>query len=172
MGTIIIAGLRELGVHGVLPEEQSRPQPFEVDVELEVDLATAGQSDDLDDTVDYSAVSEAVSRVVKNERYQLLERLATRIGEVCRTDERVQRGDRDGAQAAPAGAGHARPRRRPRHGVTRAVPRAGFEPGRSARAPATRDRRARRDGPASSVVAVSSGLRDRCRSADRTRTTS
>ena len=27
--------------------------------------------------------------MVKNERYQLLERLATRIGEVCRTDERV-----------------------------------------------------------------------------------
>ncbi len=68
MGTIIVTGLRELGVHGVLPEEQSRPQPFEVDVELEVDLANAGQSDDLDDTVDYSAVSEAVSRVVKNER--------------------------------------------------------------------------------------------------------
>jgi dihydroneopterin aldolase len=89
MGTIVIAGVRELGVHGVLPEEQSRPQPFEVDVELEVDLTKAGMSDDLVDTVDYSAVSEAVSRVVKNERYQLLERLATRIGEVCRTDERV-----------------------------------------------------------------------------------
>ena len=89
MGRIIVMGLRERGVHGVLPEEQSRPHPFEVDVELEVDLDVAGQSDDLDDTVDYSAVSEAVSRVVKNERYQLLERLATRIGEVCRTDERV-----------------------------------------------------------------------------------
>ena len=34
MGTIVIKGLRELGVHGVLPEEQTRPQPFEVDVEL------------------------------------------------------------------------------------------------------------------------------------------
>jgi dihydroneopterin aldolase len=90
MGTIVIAGLRELGVHGVLPEEQTRPQPFEVDVELDVDLATAGTSDRLDDTVDYSAVSEAVSRVVKNERYHLLERLATRIGEVCKTDARVQ----------------------------------------------------------------------------------
>jgi dihydroneopterin aldolase len=90
MGTIVIAGLRELGVHGVLPEEQSRPQPFEVDVELDVDLGAAGASDDLEDTVDYSAVAEAVSRVVKNERFQLLERLATRIGEVCRTDERVR----------------------------------------------------------------------------------
>ncbi len=35
------------------------------------------------------AVSEAVSRVVRSERYQLLERLATRIAEVCRVDERV-----------------------------------------------------------------------------------
>ena len=89
MGTIVIAGLRELGVHGVLPEEQTRPQPFEVDVELTVDLERAGDSDALDDTVDYSAVAEAISRVVRTERYQLLERLATRIAEVCAVDERV-----------------------------------------------------------------------------------
>jgi dihydroneopterin aldolase len=89
MGKIVIAGLRELGVHGALPEEQSRPQPFEVDVELEVDMKTAGESDHLDDTVDYSAVAEAVSRVVRSERYHLLERLATRIAEVCRADLRV-----------------------------------------------------------------------------------
>jgi dihydroneopterin aldolase len=89
MGTIVIAGLRELGVHGVLPEEQTRPQPFEIDVELTVDLEAAGESDALDDTVDYAAVAEAVSRVVSSERYQLLERLATRIGEVCSVDERV-----------------------------------------------------------------------------------
>ena len=89
MGTIVIAGLRELGVHGVLPEEQTRPQPFEVDVELTVDLEAAAESDALEDTVDYSAVAEAVSRVVRSERYQLLERLATRIAEVCAVDERV-----------------------------------------------------------------------------------
>jgi dihydroneopterin aldolase len=89
MGKIVIAGLRELGVHGALPEEQSRPQPFEVDVELEVDMKTAGESDHLDDTVDYSAVAEAVSRVVRSERYHLLERLATRIAEVCEGDPRV-----------------------------------------------------------------------------------
>jgi len=89
MGRIMIAGLRELGVHGVLPEEQARPQPFEVDVELVVDLEAAGTSDALDDTVDYSAVSESISRVVRTEQYQLLERLATRIAEVCRQDERV-----------------------------------------------------------------------------------
>jgi len=86
---ILITGLRELGVHGALPEEQMRPQPFEVDVELEVDVARAGESDDLADTVDYAAVSEAIARVVASESHRLLERLATRIGEVCRADPRV-----------------------------------------------------------------------------------
>ena len=86
---ILITGLRSLGVHGALPEEQTRPQPFEVDVELTLDLHAAGDSDALDDTVDYAAVAEAVGRVVASERYALLERLATRIAEVCRVDERV-----------------------------------------------------------------------------------
>jgi dihydroneopterin aldolase len=86
---ILISGLRELGVHGVLPEEQLRPQPFEVDIELLVDLTAAGASDELDDTVDYGAVCEAVSRIVSSERHHLLERLGTRIAEVCRADPRV-----------------------------------------------------------------------------------
>ena len=71
----------------MLPEEQVRPQPFEV--ELVVDVSAAGRSDDLDDTVDYAAVCEAVSRVVSSEQYRLLERLASRIAEVCRSDPRV-----------------------------------------------------------------------------------
>ena len=90
MDRIVIAGIHALGVHGVLPEEQTRPQPFEVDVELLVDLAPAGNSDALEDTVDYGAISEAVSRVISSESFRLLERLATRIAEVCRSDARVR----------------------------------------------------------------------------------
>lgn len=88
---IVISGLRELGVHGVLPEEQVRAQPFEVDLELYLDLRAAGDNDDLAATVDYGAVGEAVARVVRDEHHQLLERLATRIAQVCREDGRVQR---------------------------------------------------------------------------------
>jgi len=91
MDSIRIVGIRALGVHGVLPEEQTRPQPFEVDVEMHVDLRAASSSDVLDDTVDYGAVCEAVSRVVTSERYHLLERLAARIAEVCGGDARVER---------------------------------------------------------------------------------
>lgn len=88
---ILIKGLREMGVHGVLPVEQVRPQPFEVDLELMVDLVPSGESDDLADTVDYGAVCEAVSRVISTERHELLERMASRIAEVCSADSRVHR---------------------------------------------------------------------------------
>lgn len=89
MDRILIAGLRERGVHGVLAEEQERAQPFQVDLELLVDLAPAGASDALADTVDYGGLCDAVRRVVADEHHQLLERLAARVAEVCRADPRV-----------------------------------------------------------------------------------
>jgi dihydroneopterin aldolase len=88
---ILIPGLRELGTHGVLPSERERPQPFEVDIELFVDTARAGASDELDDTVDYGVVCEAVRQVVAAESYRLIERLAQRIADVCKSDARVER---------------------------------------------------------------------------------
>ena len=73
----------------MLPEEQERPQPLEVDVDIEADLTAAGMSDDLDDTVDYGAVCELVERVVTTETFFLIERLAERIAELILTDDRV-----------------------------------------------------------------------------------
>ena len=83
VGTIEILGIRAMGRHGVLPEEQSRAQPFEVDVRLEVDLAAAAASDQLEDTIDYGVLAEALARTVELESYTLLERLADRIAGVC-----------------------------------------------------------------------------------------
>ncbi len=82
---IELRGLRVLGVHGVLPEEQHRAQPFEVDVALEVDLRRAGRSDALADTVDYGAVSAAVAAVLGGPHAALLEHLAERIAAAALT---------------------------------------------------------------------------------------
>ncbi len=79
MDRIELRGLRVMGAHGVLPEEQERAQPFEVDLDLEVDLSSAGRSDSLGDTVDYGAVAEAVAGVVGGAHSDLLEHLAERI---------------------------------------------------------------------------------------------
>jgi len=87
---IELRGLRATGTHGVLPEERSRPQPFEVDVDVEADLAPAGRSDALADTMDYGALAEAVVRIVERERFALLERLAERIAEAALADDRAR----------------------------------------------------------------------------------
>ena len=89
MDTIILSGIRALGCHGVLPEEQSRPQPFEVDVELAVDLATAGRSDVLSDTVDYDGLAGRIVQIVEAGGLSLLEALATKIAAACQADPRV-----------------------------------------------------------------------------------
>jgi dihydroneopterin aldolase len=86
---IELKGLRAVGIHGALPEEQVRAQPFEIDLELHVDLRAAGQSDDLADTVDYGALAESIERIVTRERFQLLERLAERIADEVRHDQRI-----------------------------------------------------------------------------------
>ena len=87
--TIILTGIRALGAHGVLPEEQNRPQPFEVDVELSVELGTAGRSDALSDTVDYDALTGRIVSIIEAGGLSLLEALATRIAGACRSDPRV-----------------------------------------------------------------------------------
>jgi dihydroneopterin aldolase len=73
---IELRGLRLVGVVGVLPEERTRAQPLEVDLDLTVDTSAAGASDALDDTVDYGAVCDVVAAVVQELRPELLERLA------------------------------------------------------------------------------------------------
>ena len=80
---IELHGIAAFGHHGVLPHEQELGQTFIVDVALELDLAPAGASDDLADTVDYGALSGDLAAVVTDERYDLIERLATRLAEVC-----------------------------------------------------------------------------------------
>jgi len=83
VGTIEVLGIRAIGRHGVLTEEQLRSQPFEIDLRLEADLTKAAASDRLEDTIDYGSLTEAVARTVELESYRLLERLADRIAGVC-----------------------------------------------------------------------------------------
>ena len=64
-------------------------QPLEVDLDVELDLRVPGESDALDDTVDYGVLCAMVERIITTERFTLLERLATRIADVTLADERV-----------------------------------------------------------------------------------
>lgn len=88
---IELRGLRLVGVVGVLPEERTRAQPLELDVDLVVDTTAAGRSDALSDTVDYGAVCDTLAAVVDEARPELLERLAVVLAErVLDLDDRIR----------------------------------------------------------------------------------
>lgn len=78
---IALAGMVFSGTHGVLNFEQEWPQPFEVDVELELPLGPAGRSDELSLTVDYGQAYQEVGAIVTGKRFRLLEALAEAISD-------------------------------------------------------------------------------------------
>jgi dihydroneopterin aldolase len=88
---IQLRGLRAVGTHGVLPEEKSRAQPFEIDLDLAVDLGLAGRSDLLSDTVDYAGIAETVVGIVSGaSSFQLLEALAGAVADATLAcDDRI-----------------------------------------------------------------------------------
>lgn len=76
---IILRGMQFYGFHGVNPEERRLGQPFIVDLEAELDLTTAGESDRLQDTVSYTHLYRVVKTVVEGEPRNLLENAASAI---------------------------------------------------------------------------------------------
>jgi dihydroneopterin aldolase len=81
--TVSLHGLRVRGFHGALPEERAVGQLFVADVTLELDTAAAAAADDLDLTVDYSAVAHQLAEVIAGEPVSLIETLAQRLADVC-----------------------------------------------------------------------------------------
>jgi dihydroneopterin aldolase len=81
MDRIELRGMSFQGRHGVRPAEREQPQEFKVDIEVEADLAEAGQTDHLADTVDYTRVRAIAKSVIEGPAAKLLETLAGRIAE-------------------------------------------------------------------------------------------
>lgn len=76
---IRLTGLTFYGYHGVSAAEKETGRVFEVDCELETDIAEAGQSDQLSDTIDYGAVYSLVKEVVTGRAYALVEALTAEL---------------------------------------------------------------------------------------------
>lgn len=87
---IVLRGVEGFGHHGVLAQERAEGQRFLVDLELEVDLQRAGESDNLEATVDYSAVARAAVSVIEGEPHDLIETVAQRIAQQVLTHPLVE----------------------------------------------------------------------------------
>ena len=88
MARIALHGMRFHAYHGVFAEEARAGAPFVVDVELE--LASLPDEDDLALTVDYGRVHARIAALVTGERHRLIETLAQRLArDVLEREPRV-----------------------------------------------------------------------------------
>lgn len=79
MDKILLEGIRfEIRV-GTTEEERNQPQLCGLDLSLETDLKRAGESGDLDQTLDYAAVFRTVEKLCGQRSFTLLEELGEQL---------------------------------------------------------------------------------------------
>ena len=78
---ILIDGLEVCANHGVYPEENTLGQKFVVSLVLYADLHAAGESDDLNTSVDYGAVCHDVDSYMRGHTFKLIEAAAEGVAQ-------------------------------------------------------------------------------------------
>ena len=76
---IILEGMQFYGYHGRNEEERALGQPFEVDLDAEIDLTAAGESDDILDSVSYTDLYRVAKHHVEGKGRDLVEAVAHAI---------------------------------------------------------------------------------------------
>ena len=76
MDKVRIESIKTSAIIGVYEYEHHEAQPLILDLELTTDFTPAFASDDLQDALDYDAITRRVRAFCESSRYQLLEALA------------------------------------------------------------------------------------------------
>ena len=78
---------------GINAEERRNRQDILINIALQADTRAAGQSDDIDDAVNYRTLTKRIVALVENSQFYLVEKLAAEIATLCLDDPRVERAD-------------------------------------------------------------------------------
>lgn len=81
MDTLTLKNLCFEAGHGLYEEERRQGNSFEVDLIFTADLRQAGESDRLEDTIDYQEAAAIVRRVMEGPSRKLIETLAKQMGD-------------------------------------------------------------------------------------------
>jgi dihydroneopterin aldolase len=84
---LFLSGIHADGRHGARTGEKDQPQPFVVDLDLEVEVG----EDRIQGTADYRDVTERVREIVEQDSFDLIEAMAEAIAQACLGFDRVMR---------------------------------------------------------------------------------
>lgn len=71
-------------VIGIYPWERHLPQTLQLDIDIALPSGRAGETDRVEDTIDYGAVVAAIEQSVQARRFDLLEAFAEHIAALIR----------------------------------------------------------------------------------------
>lgn len=86
---IILPAMHFMAAHGVYEQEKLMPQLFGISLEMVCDTFAAGESDALQDSIDYSKIYEKVSAIMQGGHCALLEHLAAKIAKAVLADAHI-----------------------------------------------------------------------------------
>jgi FolB domain-containing protein len=93
MDRILIRDLLVRCVLGLTDSERREKQDVVINLALHADLRGAGQSDRLDESIDYRALKKRVLALAEASSFHLVEALAEHIASACLEEARIQRVD-------------------------------------------------------------------------------
>lgn len=91
MDQINIKDLHLRAVIGINEEERRDRQDVLINIVMDVDMRRAGESDDIDDAVNYRTITKGIIQLVENSGFYLVEKMAAEIAAICLSDPRVDR---------------------------------------------------------------------------------
>ena len=91
MDRILISDLLVRCIIGVRDEERREKQDVVINLSLYADLRKAGESDRIEDAVDYSVVKKRILSMAEKSQYNLVEALAEAVAEICLKQPAVSR---------------------------------------------------------------------------------
>ncbi len=86
---IYIRDLLVRGILGVRPFERLKKQDIIIHLTLWADIRKAGETDNLDDTFDYSELKNRIAEMTEGSSFFLIERLADAIAQICLEEQKV-----------------------------------------------------------------------------------
>ena len=91
MDQIHIKDLHLRTIIGINEEERRNRQDVLINLVLDVDMHAAGESDDIDQAVNYRTITKRIIQLVETSQFYLVEKMAAEIAVICLEDPRVER---------------------------------------------------------------------------------
>ena len=86
MDRVFIEELEVQTIIGIFDWEREIKQTISIDLEMEFDIRRAAETDSIEDTLDYKAVSKRLIHFIEDSEFQLVEALAERCAAIVLTD--------------------------------------------------------------------------------------